>query len=131
MPTRHCFQAVFAELLVIVQQSIECSTMPTVKVFIQLVRIRLLAWIILNEFLESAIMLLVIDIRTGNRCNQSVDDLIIGRQRSREVLVLTIHCLIHIQPSDRATITDRTPSTILITADNPRCDTVQLADNLV
>ena len=120
MPTGHCF--------VVIQQSVERGTVPAVEMLIQFIRFRFLIRIILDIFLECGIILLVIYIRTCNRSHQAVEYLIIGRQRTGEVLVLAVDSLICIQPGNRVTVGDRAVSTVVVAVHDPRGDTVQLAD---
>ena len=131
MISQHHFQTVITECLVIVQQSIEIISWPVGETFFQAVRTTGLCRVCIQFHNECLEVLVVIYIRTGHCCLQSVYDLVIDCKRTGKVLVVFVHSLSGVQPGDRVTVICCTICSILIINRNHRAQNIQLADNLV
>ena len=131
MPTCQGLQSVPPEAFVVVQQDIECGAMPAIIVFVQSIGIALFVRVVLDKLSESLVVLPVVDVCTGQGSHQSIKQRIVSRQDTGEILILAPHRLVHIQPCNRASVRNSSPSTVFVACHNPRSHFAQTHHNLL
>ena len=131
VPAQHGLEVVLGDRLVVVQVGIEVGAMPVAVGHDELVGLRSLVGIILDEFLEVAVALRVVDVGALHGKLQVAVDLPVHAEQAVEVLVVALHVHARLQPSHGAAVRHGAVAAVLILVGHPGGDTVEQTDNLV